>query len=81
MHYITYHGKKIAIDGATGIESKQILAKYTNDIGEFQHKNPRTHRVEHISLTKLQKFKKNKFGLMGKSPNDKRTISKLVHHS
>jgi len=60
MKYITYHGKKIAIDGASKIESSQILAKHTNNMGEFQQTNPRTHKREHISLKKIQKFTNNK---------------------
>ncbi len=81
MRYITYQGRKIAIDGVNGIESKQILAKYTNNTGKFQHTNPRTHKLEHVSIKKLQKFTNNKFGLQGTSPIDKKTVSKLIHHS
>ncbi len=81
MKYITYQGKKIALDGASGLESKQILAKRTNNMGEFKHENPRTHKLEHIPLSKLQKFKKNKFAMIGKSPSDKRTVSKIFHHA
>jgi len=74
--------------GAVGILTKKpsrkeedsIRKKYTNFNGEYPHKNPRTNKHERIPLEKIKKLNDRKFALIGTSPNDKLSVSRIVEH-
>ncbi len=64
----------------TGNERKRIMEIHTNDLDEFEHRNPRLGKRERFHVDKIHKFNNHKFALVGESPTDHKKVSKIIHH-